>query len=82
MDLVRAERDLDNLIERRAREASKQQALEDLWAASVARDRERKRRENRAAWHEFYSRLSSAHARISEAYEAKAEALLEEEPGP
>ena len=53
---------------------------EELYAESVRRDRRRKRWQNAALWYEFYSRLADSHARISEEFEAKARALLEE-PG-
>ncbi len=55
--------------------------LEEMWAASERRDRERRHRENRALWYEFHMRLSEAHARISEEHEAKGLALLEESEG-
>lgn len=53
--------------------------LEEMWAASERRDRERRRRENRALWYEFHMRLSEAHARLSAEHEESALALLEDE---
>jgi hypothetical protein len=79
VDLARAEADLNHLIERRAREASKQGALEDLWEASVKKDKERRRRALRAEWHAYFHRLAEAHARMSERFEARALELLEDE---
>jgi hypothetical protein len=57
VDLARAEADLNTLIERRAREASKQRPLEDLWEASVKKDKERRRRALRAEWHAYFHRV-------------------------
>ena len=78
VDLAGAETDLNNLIERRAREASKQQGLEDLWAVSVRRHKER-RRKVRAEWHAFFCGLASSHARLAEHFEARALKLLEDD---
>ena len=52
-----------------------------MWKESVKRDRERRRRTNRAAWFTFYSRMADSHARISEEFERRAVALLDEPGG-
>jgi len=54
--------------------------IEEMWAASVKRDRERRRRKH-SAWYEFYSRLAENHARISQEFERRALALLDEPGG-
>ncbi len=72
---------IDTLIERRSPERSEANELADLWAASARRrHRERKRRKNSALWYEFFSRMADSHARLSENYERRAVALLEEPP--
>ncbi len=68
---------MNALIERRAREASKAQALEDLWKASERRHHERLRRERRAEWYCYWSALADSLRRSADEFEAKAEALLE-----
>ena len=55
-------------------------AEEMLWKASVRKHNAKLRRQHRAEWFSFYSRLAESHARISRDFEAKAEALLEDEP--
>lgn len=55
--------------------------LDEMWAESVRRDAERRRRTNAAAWYEFYSRLADSHARISEEFGRRALALLDEPEG-
>ncbi len=64
------------MIERRARERSKADALEEMWKASARRHQEKRRRENAALWYAFYLGLAEAHAKIAAGFEEKAEALL------
>ena len=52
---------------------------EDLWEGSVRRDRERRQRENRAAWYGFHESMSELHARISAEHAEKAEKLCEDD---
>ena len=52
-----------------------EQAREDLWEGSVRREKEIRRRENRAAWFAFFSRMAQAHAGIAKDYERRAEEL-------
>lgn len=56
-----------------------QREREDLWAGSVQRDKERRRRENRAAWFAFFCRMAQAHAGIAKDYERRAEELCGDE---
>ncbi len=56
-------------------------ALEEMWRESVRKDREKRRRKHAAAWYEFYSRLAENHARISQEFERRAVALLDEPGG-
>ncbi len=74
--LEKAEQQLDGFIERRAREAKDAAAVEDLWAQSVRRDRERRREENRAVWHSFHRHMQELHATLSEEHRTKAEGLI------
>jgi hypothetical protein len=76
--IERVEAELDSFTEKRARQAKDAERVEELWAKSAARDRARRREENRALWIEFHSRLSRSHGRISAEHEAKAQILLEE----
>ena len=80
MDVARAEADLDALAERRARQAD----VGDLWAASVKRDRERRRRALRAAWYAYHvdqaERLRRTMTALVERHEAEALKLIEEQP--
>ena len=56
------------------------EAIQEMWRESERKDRERKRRRHAAEWYGFYSHLADSHARISQEFERRAEALLEE-PG-
>lgn len=75
-----AEASIDRFIEQRSEQRDRSNALEEMWAASARRHREKLRRENRALWYEFHLRLADSHARIADENRAKAEALLAE-PG-
>ena len=84
MDITRGENlvesDLNNLIERRAREhkeADGQGSLEKMWAESERKHRERRRRENLAAWVDFHLHLAGVHGCIAAEHEQRAQALLE-----
>ncbi len=60
---------------------SREADLEEMCAVSARRDREKRRRQNRALWYAFHMRLCEVHARLSEEHEAKALALLEDPSG-
>ena len=81
MGLARAEADLNALVERRAKQA----AVEDLWEASVKKDKERRRRALRAEWYAYHvgqaERLRRTMAALVENHEARAADLLEEPEG-
>lgn len=51
---------------------------EALYSASVARYRERRRKEIRAQWYGFYCRMADSLRRRAEDYERRAEDLCEE----
>ncbi len=78
----KVEAELDSFIEKRARQAAELEHVEELWAVSERRHRERRQQENRAAWYGFEMHMSELHASLSEEHRSKAEALSgEEEPG-
>ncbi|MBA3951947.1 MAG: hypothetical protein H0X57_08750 [Rubrobacter sp.] len=52
---------------------------EELWEGSMWRDREHRRREIRAAWFAFFSRMAQSHAGLSRDYERRAEELCKSE---
>lgn len=54
-------------------------AAAESWKASVARDRERKRQQNRWRWARFFDRMAANHAAISEDFRRRAEELLASE---
>ena len=81
MDLLRASDSIDALIERRVREKSNANELEEMYAESARRHRERIRREHAALWYEYEMCLAQNHRQLSEEHEARALALLEEPGG-
>lgn len=53
----------------------------ELWAGSERRYHERRRNQNRWEWVRHWGLMASCHARISEDYQRRAEALYEELTG-
>jgi len=51
---------------------------EELWAESERRHTARTREQNRWEWVRYFDRMAANHARLSESYEARAEALCQE----
>ena len=78
MDVAKAGDQIDRLIEKRAGERDAANELAEMYEASARRHRERKRRENGAAWFAHFSALASSLRRSAEEYERRAERLLEE----
>jgi hypothetical protein len=54
---------------------AEKRAREQLWAASVERYHEQRRRENVAAWFTFFGRMADNHARLAEDYARRAMSL-------
>ena len=79
MDVAKASDQIDALIDKRAGERNAANELQAMYEAGVGRHREKLRRRHRAEWFAYFSRLADAHARISEHFEEKARALLEDE---
>ena len=71
----RVEAELDSFIEKRAREKEDANRVEELWTASEARHRERRRRENQEAWHGFHCHMERLHSALSAEHRERAEAL-------
>jgi hypothetical protein len=83
VDIERADREIDRFIERRHQETNakangEQRHIEDAWAESVRRDREKQSRENVEAWCDFHRHMERLHASLCEEHRAKAEALFGE----
>ncbi len=72
------DKELDAFIERRARQNGEKRPEEVAYAASVRRYHSRQRREIAAAWFAHFCRMAENHARISEDYQRRAEALCKE----
>jgi hypothetical protein len=78
VDLISAERQLNDLVERRATEKNNANAREETYKQSVRRHREKRQEQNRWGWIRFFDRMAQSHARMSEDYERRASALYEE----
>lgn len=72
-----ADAQLDTLIERRGR-GNAEREREVMYAASVRRFNERRRREIQAEWFTFFSRMAESMRGRAEEYERRAEALCED----
>lgn len=73
--------DLDRLIERRAQGRTGRDAAnerERLRKEGVERHNAQVRKEHRALWYAHFCRQAEAHRKLSEDYEARAEALCQE----
>ena len=79
--IEKAEAELNNFIERRAKAASKAEAEEDLWRASVRRHEEREKRirdAERYRWHaDQAERLRRTMTQLVDHHERQARKLLE-----
>lgn len=80
MDLLRASDSIDALIERRVREKSNANELQEMYEESARRHRERIRREHVALWYEYEMLLAENHRQLSEEHEARARLLRETTP--
>ena len=79
MDITRGEwveKELDVFISRQAQKNGKANARAYLWAER--RYWRRRRMQTRAAWFAYFCRQAEAHRKLSESYEARAEALCQE----
>ena len=78
MDVARASDQIDALIDKRAAARTGATFEEMLWKESVRKHHAKIRRQHRAEWHAFYSRLAASLRASAERYERRAEALCEE----
>jgi hypothetical protein len=72
------ERELDAMIERRARQKDPDEEHE-LWRESVRRYNVRRREENRLAWCDYFSRLAGSLRVRAEEYDQRAQTLMHTE---
>jgi hypothetical protein len=63
--LEKAEQQIDQFIEKRAREKADANKVEELWAESDRRHRDRRREENREAWREYERHLERVHMELA-----------------
>lgn len=73
-----AEAQLDEFIRKRSREKSDEQKVAELWAESDRKHREKRRRENRAAWYSYHCDLQAVHQGLADRHRERAESFLEE----
>ncbi len=76
-----AEAQLDQFIERRAREARDAKLVEVAWAESVRRHQARRREQNRWEWIRFFEHMRDLHQGLADEHRSSARALLEEPGG-
>ncbi len=74
----RVEAELERFIEKRSRDRTKENALEEAWVASERRHLEKRREANRLDWLAYHTHLAANHASLSERHLEKAEALAGE----
>jgi hypothetical protein len=75
------EKELDAMIERRARKGEEDlEEQEELWKASVRAYAARRREENRLAWCDHFERLSAGLRARAEEYDHRAQMLIKEQP--
>ena len=79
MDLARAEADLNDLIEKRARQHEESNASEMAWKESVRKHHAKLRRQRQGEWFCYWSALADSLRKSAEHFEAKARELLEDE---
>ena len=87
MNLGAAERQLNAMLDRAAAKTGEarpgQRAaneLEEFWRASEIRVEKKRREENKNAWIDYFEHLAHSCRKRAEEYDAKAEALLEDQP--
>ncbi len=78
MDVAKASDQIDELISKREKQREAANREEENWKAPTRRRRERIRKRNRAEWFAYFSGLAESHRKISEGFEARAAALLED----
>ncbi len=74
----RAEADLDRFINARSRQKNEANTEEELWRASERRVREKRRRENRQEWIDYYGSMHRVHLGIAEGHARRRAQLMAE----
>ena len=80
MDPVHVEKveaELDQFIEKRAREAKDAEKVEELWAASERKERRKRRQRNGWAWIDYHQGLARFHRDLAHEHEDRAEHVRE-----
>ena len=75
----KAESQIDQFIEKRARGREDANRIDEFWADQERQHRERRREENRVAWCDYERHLERIHMGLALEHRARAEALAEEE---
>ena len=79
MNVARASDQIDALIEKRSRQRSEANATEMAWKESVRKHHAKLRRQRQGEWFCYFSALADSLRKSAEHFEAKAQALLEDE---
>ena len=61
----RVEAELDGFVEKRARQAKDAERVQELWAESERREREKRRQENEWGWIKHYEGLAFVHRALA-----------------
>lgn len=84
--LENAEQQIDQFIEKRARQKADAKRIEEEWATSERRHREQRRERHRELWRSWHlgqaERLERTAAQLAASHRSKAEALVDEAPEP
>ena len=70
------EQQLDQFLEKRARESEKQRRIEAAWAESTRRVNEKRRRTNRQAWVDHHGHMNRLHLGLAAEHADKRSRLL------
>ncbi len=71
--IEKVEQQLDQFVEKRAREAQDQGRIDELWAVSERRERRKRRESNGLAWIDYHERLANFHRTLAGEHEERAE---------
>jgi hypothetical protein len=77
-DLEKAEQQIDQFIERRARQRDAANKEEEFWLEQDRRHRERRREANRKLWIDYYGSMHRVHLGIAEGHARRRSQLLAE----
>ena len=81
MDVGQASASIDALIDKRAAGRAEATDAEMMWKASVRKHNEKIRRKHAAEWFRYWSALADSLRASADAFDARAERLLEAEEG-